>query len=507
MIAAAFETAKRGGNPHAELKVALSGFNVVSWQVTDSFLAWVMANPDAAAEALTALQNNPGPESIDRFLDLLTWEALPGMGARLSLASTLLLGCAPETCPPWRDTASRTTQRLTGGYACEAAATGGEIYLTFLERLDVIVSAVNAKAGSAVLRDRLDAQGLAFMIADPNLDPPGWELSQKEAFAHWQQNRTAAEPPTPTPPDDPTDTIVLKIPDPDFSFESLTKRLYLDDLGVAWLEETLALVDQKRQLILQGPPGTGKTNVARAIAEFLTGSPIRVTTVQFHPGTSYEDFVQGLRPDPTDPARFTLVDGPLIRIARAAAADPARTYVLMIDEINRGNIPAVFGELYLLLEYRTEPVTLLYGTEQTLPPNLLIIGTMNTADRSITALDAALRRRFYIRDLRPDQPPVDGALRRYLATHAPDMAWLADLLDTANRAIGDPDQHIGPSHFMGDIDETWARRAWSFSVMPTLRELYYNDSSRAEALEFDVLREGLPVPNSSTHDPASDLAD
>lgn len=128
----------------------------------------------------------------------------------------------------------------------------------------------------------------------------------------------------------------------------------------------------------------------------------------------------------------------MIKSANAAAADPGHTYVLLIDEINRGNIPAIFGELYLLLEYRTTSVTMLYGTRQSLPPNLMIIGTMNTADRSITALDSALRRRFYIRDLRPDQPPVDGILRRYLDTHAPHLAWLADLLDTANRSIGDP---------------------------------------------------------------------
>ena len=150
--------------------------------------------------------------------------------------------------------------------------------------------------------------------------------------------------------------------------------------------------------------------------------------------TSYKDC------DPTPKTRhdFTVVDGPLIKSANAAAADPGHTYVLLIDEINRGNIPAIFGELYLLLEYRTTSVTMLYGTRQSLPPNLMIIGTMNTADRSITALDSALRRRFYIRDLRPDQPPVDGILRRYLDTHAPHLAWLADLLDTANRSIGDP---------------------------------------------------------------------
>ena len=101
----------------------------------------------------------------------------------------------------------------------------------------------------------------------------------------------------------------------------------------------------------------------------------------------------------------------------------------------------------------------------------MIIGTMNTADRSITALDAALRRRFYIRDLRPDQPPLDGILRRYLATNAPQLGWLADLLDAANTAIADADQYIGPSHFMGEVDEDWARRAWSV--------LGYADAARA----------------------------
>ena len=496
LFAAALETARQGRDPHTELKAALSGFNVVSWQVTDAFLTWVQADPQTAAAALTELQTEPGPESIDRFLALVPWESLPGMGARLSIASTLLLGCAPDTLPPWRDTASRTTQRLTGGYACEAAAGAGEIYLTFLERLDMIRHTVNdADPDHPVLRDRLDAQGLAFTVADPNLDPPGWEPDQKEAFTRWQQNRTTTTPP-PTHPKTPPQPVSDDLPTADeLPFETLTEQLYLDDLGVAWLEETLALLNRKGQLILQGPPGTGKTYVARAVAEFLAGSAERVTTVQFHPGTSYEDFVQGLRPDPDRP-------GPVHRRRRTADHDRqggrrrtrTKTYVLVIDEINRGNIPAIFGELYLLLEYRNTPVTLLYGAQQSLPPNLLIIGTMNTADRSITALDAALRRRFYIRDLRPDQPPVDGILRRYLADHAPHLAWLADLLDTANRAIGDPDQYIGPSHFMGDVDEAWARRAWSYSVMPTLRELYYNDTARADTLRVRRPPRNPPLP-------------
>jgi len=409
------------------------------------------------------------------------------------------------------------TQRLTDGYGTEAWATAGEIYMLFLVRLDAIIAAVNDRADDTTtsdasidsaarrpaLKDRLDAQGLAWTIAGSDLASADWPPETLEAFRSWRGGKpspAAAPIPNPAPTPDPV-VPETEEPEPD-SFEALVDDLHLDEQGTAWLIETLALVQRKQQLILQGPPGTGKTFLARAIARFLAESEDRVTTVQFHPGTSYEDFVQGLRPDPHKPTQFVVVDGPLITIARQAAEHPTKTHVLVIDEINRGNIPAVFGELYFLLEYRDSPVTLLYGQKMTLPANLIIIGTMNTADRSITTLDAALRRRFYVRDLRPDQPPVDGTLRRYLATHAPELDWLTDLLSAANRAIGDPDQYIGPSHFMGQVDEEWARRAWSYSVMPTLRELYYNDRERADALDFDLLREQVTRVKPAGPDPA-----
>lgn len=490
---AATRAAVRGDSPLADLKSALTGFNLVNYRVAGPFLSWVEAHPEDAATALVDLHTDPGPASIDRFLTHLPREDLSGMGARLSLAATLLLGSSAEQLPPWRDTAARATQRLTGGFANEAAATAGEIYLSWLERLDMIMDAVNGEADGPILRDRLDAQGLAHTVLRTDLDLNSWTDTETEALAAWQQGR-ATPPPEPVQAPVPNRNLNPEPgPSPVEAFEELARDLYLDSQGVAWIEEALKLLGRKRQVILQGPPGTGKTYLAKRVAHFLAGNDERITTVQFHPGTSYEDFVQGLRPDPQDPSRFAVVNGPLIKIADAAEKDPAKTYVLLIDEINRGNIPAVFGELYFLLEYRDISVTLMYGDRRKLPENLLIIGTMNTADRSITALDAALRRRFYILDLRPDQPPVDGMLRRYLTENSPDLIWLADLLGTANRAIGDPDQHIGPSHFMGNIDEEWARRAWSHSVMPTLRELYYNDPQRADALDFDILREALTV--------------
>ena len=492
-LRAALNDAANGTDPGPALKEALGNFNIVDYRVTDTFLNWVQADPDGAIRALRELQQDPGPESVDRCLANVPVTDVPGTGARLSLASTILMGCGPEDFPPWRETAAKITQRLTGGTIPEVSATAGEIYLLFLERLDAIKEAVLASGFPSFLRDRLDTQGLAWTIASRELQPKSWSTSELEDYNAWRLGKPNTPQPIPQASSrTASDVEPEKEPSSDgeqSSLEQLADTLFLDNQGISWLEETLEVLERKRQIILQGPPGTGKTYIGLAIARFVAGSRERVTTVQFHPGTSYEDFVQGLRPNPDNPTLFTVVDGPLINLAKKAHDHPDDTFVLLVDEINRGNIPAIFGELYFLLEYRGETVTLMYGGKQSLPKNLLIIGTMNTADRSITSLDSALRRRFYIRELRPDQPPVDGSLRRLLQQRAPQLSWLADLLDRANSLIGDRDQYVGPSHFMGaEIDETWARRAWQYSVIPTLHELFYSRPERVEELEFDVLR-------------------
>ncbi len=118
----------------------------------------------------------------------------------------------------------------------------------------------------------------------------------------------------------------------------------------------------------------------------------------------------------------------------------------------------VFGELYFLLEYRNEDIALQYSPEERfgLPANLLIIGTMNTADRSIALVDAALRRRFHFVPFFPDEPPVEGLLRRWLERYRPQMLWAADLLDAANAQLDDRQLAVGPSHFMRtDLDDDW----------------------------------------------------
>ena len=151
--------------------------------------------------------------------------------------------------------------------------------------------------------------------------------------------------------------------------------------------------------------------------------------------------MRGFRPTQLENGQpgFKLTDGPLLRAAEHARQEPDQKHFLIIDEINRGQIAKVFGELYFLLEYRDEAIRLQYqGDDEqdfSLPSNLYIIGTMNTADRSIALVDLALRRRFYFVDFHPDDEPIKGVLRRWLAEKSPRMDWVADVVERANELL------------------------------------------------------------------------
>lgn len=271
----------------------------------------------------------------------------------------------------------------------------------------------------------------------------------------------------------------------------LARSLFVD---VEWLREVLALLEDKKALILYGPPGTGKTYLARAISRFVTPDPKLRTLVQLHPSFGYEDFFEGYRPTPSGSGlHLTKTPGPLRRLVNEAVDQPDAKAVMLIDEINRGNLPRVFGELYFLIEYRMERVSLMYSPEEefTLPQNLNFIGTMNTADRSVAILDQALRRRFHFVGLFPGEPPVAGMLRGFLQQYVPKLGWLADLLDRANSRL---DRHvqIGPSHFMRrDIDEALARRLWKHAVLPSIAEQYFGRESELTSLDFESLKAEL----------------
>ena len=278
--------------------------------------------------------------------------------------------------------------------------------------------------------------------------------------------------------------------------EQLASNLHLRPLD--FLAEIDDLLEDKKQVIFYGPPGTGKTYVAKALATHLADDDEdRVTLVQFHPSYAYEDFVQGYRPT-LDGGQlgYELKDGPLLQAAKRAEEEPDADHFLVIDEINRGNLGKVFGELYYLLEYRDDGIRLQYSREDdeafSLPPNLYVIGTMNTADRSIALVDLALRRRFYFVEFHPDKPPVKGVLREWLSEHTRGMEWVADVVDKANARLRErsaAEAAVGPSYFMQPgLDEEKVERIWKHSVLPYIEERLFGVEGVADAFALAKLR-------------------
>jgi 5-methylcytosine-specific restriction protein B len=269
------------------------------------------------------------------------------------------------------------------------------------------------------------------------------------------------------------------------------------------MDDVLGLVEEHKAVVFHGPPGTGKTYIAREIARYLQPRRSLRKLVQLHPSYGYEQFFEGYRPRGGDSLTLEKVPGPLRRLTEDMGE---RRGVLVLDEMNRGNLPKVFGELYFLLEYREESVELMYaevreegGAEQfSLPNELIVLGTMNTADRSVSLVDMALRRRFRFVELYPGAPPLapdglghQGIIREFLID-AQEVAWIADVVDLANEKLDDRDAAIGPSYFLrDDLNEKRIREIWKYAVLPGLEDRLRGTAIAPEEFELEQLRSDL----------------
>lgn len=270
---------------------------------------------------------------------------------------------------------------------------------------------------------------------------------------------------------------------PSYSKDDFLEEVYMSEDTYDTLVE---LLNTKYNIILQGAPGVGKTFAAKRLAYSIMGAKdtSRVSMVQFHQSYSYEDFIQGYRPVDNG---FTLVQGVFYKFCKAAEIDDERPYFFIIDEINRGNLSKIFGELMMLIESdkRGEKLKLLYKDEWfTVPKNVRIIGMMNTADRSLAMMDYALRRRFAFFDFAPAFSS-DG-FRQYLADKNNEkLEKLISMVENLNIAISNDESlgdgfRIGHSYFCTDKDitDSWLKAVVEFELIPLLKEYWFDEPTK-----------------------------
>jgi 5-methylcytosine-specific restriction protein B len=256
------------------------------------------------------------------------------------------------------------------------------------------------------------------------------------------------------------------------------------------LNRCIRTIHRKKQAILQGPPGTGKTFIAEKLAKHLIGGGDGFwELIQFHPAYTYEDFIQGIRPQSqNDQLTYPIVPGRFLEFCTKTESCQD-ICVIIIDEINRANLSQVFGELMYLLDDRDRTVKLASGEEFRIPINVRIIGTMNTADRSIALVDNALRRRFAFIPVYPNYE----VLRQY--HHREETGFPVDkltrILEDVNRAINNKHYELGISFFLTKTLAEDIQDIWQMEIEPYLEEYFFDNQAKMDEFLWDNIKTKL----------------
>ena len=283
--------------------------------------------------------------------------------------------------------------------------------------------------------------------------------------------------------------------------ENIKKYNFLEDQDKPFISQeqflqTVEILKRKKNIILQGAAGVGKTFIARKLAYQIMGETnnLNIEMVQFHQSYSYEDFIQGLRPTKT--GGFEVQNGVFYDFCKKALAHPERHFFFIIDEINRGNLSKIFGELMMLIEAdkRDEKFSLklTYSEEEEdrfyVPKNLYLIGTMNTADRSLAMVDYALRRRFAFVSLKPD---FGENFKRFLSQREISQTLITHIANSIQKVnqeiasdinLGEGFQ-IGHSYFCDyekekQDENVWFNQVLDFEIQPLLEEIWFDDTEK-----------------------------
>lgn len=273
-----------------------------------------------------------------------------------------------------------------------------------------------------------------------------------------------------------------------YSMDDFLSEVFMDKSSVVQLQ---SLLQHKKNIIIKGAPGVGKTFIADRLAYLMMEEKddSRIQMIQFHQSYSYEDFIEGYRPK-AEGEGFELKEGPFVKFARKAANDLDRDYFFIIDEINRGNLSKIFGELLMLIECdkRNKSINLLYSNDKFyVPDNLYIIGMMNTADRSLALLDYALRRRFAFFEFNPAFE--NKTFNEYITKQADSekifrvIHEVTDLNRCIVEELGRGFQ-IGHSYFIDDAfqdnTETRIKEIVEYEIIPQLYEYWFDNEDKAD---------------------------